>query len=81
MSVRIVFSGGNNAEAGKDGGKEFRNGGVLATVMADLQNVRLQRCRVGFGKYVVLGKFFRVAGKKTTLAEFDAEVQRVIVLR
>ena len=78
MSVRIVFSGRNNAEAWQDGGKEFRSGGVLAAVMADLQNVRLPRCRVGFGKYVVPEKFFRVAGKKkTTLAEFDAEDQRV----
>ena len=38
MSVRIVFSGSNNAEAWLDSGKEFRNGGVLATVMADRKN-------------------------------------------
>ena len=34
MSVGIVFPGRNNAEAWLDGGKEFRNGGVFAAVMA-----------------------------------------------
>jgi len=59
-----------------DGSKKIRNGGVFAAVMADFQNIGLQRRRVGFGKHVVLGKCFRVAGKKkTALTEFNAENQ------
>jgi hypothetical protein len=74
MPVWILFAGRNNREAWPDGGNEIRNRGVFTTVMADLQNVRLQRRRIGFGKHLVLGRFSRVAGKKkTALAKFDAE--------